>query len=258
MLFQEGVEEFLLDCRVRNLSKRTIETYQSQIRVFSSYIFSEFELDKLEEIKKPHVKSFILWMKEERSANYINQILKALRTFYKYLLVEEYIDRNFMLDIQYLKSEKRLINTFNDQEVAAMISFYDHSGFVNQRNRLIIEIMADCGLRAEEVRCLSNDNFKGTFFQLMGKGRKERVVPISQYLQLSIKKYQKTKRGYFNNLRNYREVDDYLIVSKSGKKLTNNVLLEKIVKDAANGIGVREEVKRRSCHSLAIIMRRNY
>ena len=250
MLFQEGVEEFLLDCRVRNLSKRTIETYRSQIRVFSSYIFSEFELDKLEEIKKPHVKSFILWMKEERSANYINQILKALRTFYKYLFTEEYIDRNFMLDIQYLKSEKRLINTFNDQEVAAMIGFYDHSGFVNQRNRLIIEIMADCGLRAEEVRCLSNDNFKGTFFQLMGKGHKERVVPISQYLQLSIKKYQKTKRGYFNNLRNYHEIDNYIVVNKSGKKITNNVLLEKIVKDAANGIGVRDEVKRRSCHSL--------
>ena len=71
----------------------------------------------------------------------------------------------------------------------------------------------------------------------MGKGRKERVVPISQYLQLSIKKYQKTKRGYFNNLRNYREIDDYLVVNKSGKKITNNVLLEKIVKDAASGIG---------------------
>lgn len=83
-----------------------------------------------------------------------------------------------MIEVQYLKSEKRLINTFNDQEVASMVNFYNQAGFLNQRNRLIIEIMADCGLRAEEVRYLSNDNFKGSFFQLMGKGRKERVVHI--------------------------------------------------------------------------------
>lgn len=69
MLFQEGVEEFLLDGRVRNLSKRIISTYQSQIRVFRNYIFLEFQLNGLEDIKKPHVKSFILAMQEERSAN---------------------------------------------------------------------------------------------------------------------------------------------------------------------------------------------
>lgn len=65
-----------------------------------------------------------------------------------------------------------------------------------------------------------------------------------------LKRHRRTKAGYFNNLRNYREIEDFLFISKSGRRLKNNVLLEKVVKDACIATNVREEIQRKSCHSL--------
>ena len=144
-----------------------------------------------------------------------------------------------------------MLNTFNDSEVSSMISYYGkNKDFISQRNKVIIEIFADCGLRAQEVRELKNENMFDTYIKFFGKGRKERIVPISPYLSYSLKKYNRTKKGYFNNLRRYREIDDYLFVTKSGQQLKNNVLLEKIVNEASYHVGVRDEVQRKSCHSL--------
>lgn len=62
-----------------------------------------------------------------------------------------------------------------------------------------------------------------TYIKFFGKERKEIIFPISPYLPYSLKKYNRTNKGYFNNLRRYREIDDYLFVTKSGQQLKNNV-----------------------------------
>lgn len=250
MLYTEMVEEFLLDCRIRNLSPKTLSSYKSQLGVVGKYVESEFGITEIEDISKVHYKQFIIHCQENGKAiKYTNTLLKVLRVFGKYV-ENEYGIQNVARDIRNLKEPKRLLNTFTDDEVRGMISFYNKAGFVNQRNKLIIEIFADAGLRAEELRNVTNANVKEGYFQIIGKGNKERVVKISRYLEKSILKYRRLKTGYFNNLRPQREIEDFLIVTKSGKQLQNNVLLEKIVKDACLAIGVRDEVERKSCHSL--------
>ena len=251
MEIKDVLEEFLLDCKVRNLSKKTISSYDYQIGIFINYMETEFNEKSIKKIKKVHVKKYLLDLQETKKPTYINQLLKTLKLLFNYGVVEGYLDNNIISNISYLRTETTLLNTFNDDEVINMIGFYGkNKDFLSQRNKLIIEIFTDCGLRAQEVRDLKNDNIYDDYIKFWGKGRKERVVPISPYLSYSLKKYNRVKKGYFNNLRKYREVDNYLFVSKSGKRLTNNVLLEKIVKDACNAIGVRNEVQRKSCHSL--------
>lgn len=251
MEIKDVLEEFLLDCKVRNLSKKTISSYDYQIGIFINYMETEFNEKSIKKIKKVHVKKYLLDLQETKKPTYINQLLKTLKLLFNYGVVEGYLDNNIISNISYLRTETTLLNTFNDDEVINMIEFYGkNKDFLSQRNKLIIEIFTDCGLRAQEVRDLKNDNIYDDYIKFWGKGRKERVVPISPYLSYSLKKYNRVKKGYFNNLRKYREVDNYLFVSKSGKRLTNNVLLEKIVKDACNAIGVRNEVQRKSCHSL--------
>ncbi|MGO3838272.1 MAG: tyrosine-type recombinase/integrase [Vagococcus sp.] len=251
MLLQEILDEFLLDCRIRNLSKRTIKTYDYQISIFVNYMESEFDESNLLKIKRIHIKKYVLDLQETKKATYINQLIKTLKLFFKYMVNEEYLEKNIVEDISYLKTERALLNTFNDREVSSMISYYGkNKDFISQRNKVIIEIFADCGLRAQEVRELKNENMFDTYIKFFGKGRKERIVPISPYLSYSLKKYNRTKKGYFNNLRRYREIDDYLFVTKSGQQLKNNVLLEKIVNEASFHAGVRDEVQRKSCHSL--------
>lgn len=251
MLLQEILDEFLLDCRIRNLSKRTIKTYDYQISIFVNYMESEFDESNLLKIKRIHIKKYVLDLQETKKATYINQLIKTLKLFFKYMVKEEYLEKNIVDDISYLKTERALLNTFNDREVSSMISYYGkNKDFISQCNKVIIEIFADCGLRAQEVRELKNENMFDTYIKFFGKGRKERIVPISPYLSYSLKKYNRTKKGYFNNLRRYREIDDYLLVTKSGQQLKNNVLLEKIVNEASFHAGVRDEVQRKSCHSL--------
>ncbi|MGY3766632.1 tyrosine-type recombinase/integrase [Vagococcus vulneris] len=251
MEIKEVLEEYLLDCRIRNLSKKTINSYNYQIGIFVKYMEAEFNEKDISKIKRVYVKKYVLDLQETKKSNYVNQLLKTLKLLFKYAVEEEYLDKSVMENISYLKTDTVLLNTFNDREVASMIDFYGKSNdFLSKRNQLIIEIFADCGLRAQEVRELKNENIFDNYIKFLGKGRKERIVPLSPYLSYSLKKYNRVKQGYFNNLRNYREIEDYLFVSKSGNQLKNNVLLEKIVKDACNEIGVREEIQRRSCHSL--------
>ncbi|MEB6147647.1 tyrosine-type recombinase/integrase [Enterococcus casseliflavus] len=251
MLLQEILDEFLLDCRIRNLSKRTIKTYDYQISIFVNYMELEFDEPNLLKIKKAHIKKYVLDLQETKKATYINQLIKTLKLFFKYIVKEEYLEKNLVEDISYIKTERALLNTFNDIEVSSMINYYGkNKDFISQRNKVIIEIFADCGLRAQEVRELKNENMFDTYIKFFGKGRKERIVPISPYLSYSLKKYKRTKKGYFNNLRRYRKIDDYLIVTKSGQQLKNNVLLEKIVNEASAHVGVCDEVQRKSCHSL--------
>ena len=218
--------------------------------VFVRYINDELSLNDVTAVRKIHLKSFILNCQEEgKKETYINTLLKSIKIFYRYIS-DEYEIENVAKDVRYLKEKKLLLKTFTDEEVAGLIKFYNKKGYVNQRNKLIIEIMADAGLRVSEVRNLKNSDIKEGYLQFIGKGNKERVVKMSPYLEKSILKYKRVKIGYFNDLRNYREVEDFLFVSKSGRQLRNNVLLEKVVKDACIATKVRDEIERKSCHTL--------
>ena len=90
MLSTEFIEEFILDCRIRNLSSRTIETYEININLFWRWLNQAYKFQKISDIRKIHCKSFILSMMERGyKETYINTILKALKACYYYLFSED-------------------------------------------------------------------------------------------------------------------------------------------------------------------------
>lgn len=246
----ELLEEFLIDCRIRNLSKRTIDTYSRNISIVIK-LLDESGVEKLSRVTRASVNRVIMNLQEKGlKFSYINIILKCLRVYFNYAETENYISKNPMDKVSYLKVEKQVMYTFTDEEVMKMIDYYRGKGFLTTRNRLIIEMFADTGLRVSELRNLKNEGIKDGFLIVMGKGNKERVVPLSPYLMKSISKYKRIKYDYFRNLRIQREISDYLLLTKSGKMMTSNVMLELIVRESAEAINVRDEVHRKSCHSL--------
>nr|WP_210727916.1 tyrosine-type recombinase/integrase [Facklamia miroungae] len=243
-------EEFLIDCKIRNLSPRTIETYDRNIAIVISLLKNK-EIYSVEKVSKVAMNEVILYLKESgRKTSYINTILKSIKVLFKYAYEERYISENIMLKVNLLKEEKLVLTTFSDEEVIKMIDYYSGKGFLKVRNKLIIEMFADTGLRASELRGIRNNRVKDGYLIVCGKGNKERIVPLSPYLGKRIIKYKRVKYDYFKNLRVQRELDDFLFLTKSGNMIRSNVLLELVVKEAAISVGVREEVKRKSCHSL--------
>ena len=250
MDLNELKDEFIIDCQIRNLSKRTIETYARNIGIIFNML-NENGKNKLTDVSRVDIKKIIIALQEqELKSTYINILMKSVKVCLRYAEGEGYLIDNPMDKIKLLKDKKTLLKTFTDEEVLNMINFYEGQGFLKTRNKLILETFADTGLRVSELRNLKNENIKDGYFIVLGKGDKERVVPLSPYLLNRIKKYNRVKYEYFRNLRISREIEDYLFLTKSGKKMGTNLMIEKIVKDSAINVGVREEVQRKSCHSL--------
>lgn len=249
-MLEDAIDEFLIDCKVRNLSDRTISTYENNLRKLL-LLLKNVDVISVKQIKRPIMQAIILEMRTEGlKTAYINTILKAWKVLYKYLYESGYIKENVMEQVKLLKESKTVLQTFNDEELSMMLKYWNKKGFLNQRNKLIIEMMADTGIRVSELRSIQNNQIKDGFMIVRGKGNKERIVPLSPFLQKSIIKYNRTKYDYFRNLRVQREIDDFLFVTKSGAEMKSNVMIELIVKEAAVSAKVRDEVTRQSCHSL--------
>lgn len=250
MLLEKLHKEFKLDCRIRNLSNRTIETYDRNINIFLNFI-DTLDVIELEDVTKSILNAFVIHCNEQGlQPSYINTILKSVKVMLRYATREGYIKEDIALKAPLLKTKQKVMYTFTDKEVAKMIGFYQGHGFRNHRNRLIIEMFADTGIRVSELRGIRNGQIKDGYMIIFGKGNKERVVPLSPYIEKRIVKYKRIKYDYFRNLRVQRELQDFLFLTDSGKRMKSNAMIEIIVKNAAKYAEVDAKVERQSCHSL--------
>ena len=86
MTFQDAIVEFGFDCKVRKLSPRSIDNYQKQLRYLQNYLLEEYGIKNVEQVKTAHIKLFLAMMDDrQRKPRYINDLLKAFRTFFNYL-----------------------------------------------------------------------------------------------------------------------------------------------------------------------------
>lgn len=251
MLYDDVVEEFIIDCKIRNLSEITILNYSRILKGIGKRLLNEFNVGSIDEIDSRCIKLIIADMQEQNwKATYINTQLKVFKVFWRYILENEYTKRNIIIHIRLLKEEKLLSKSYTDEEVKYFIHFYDKKGYLNQRNKTMIELMADCGIRVSELRRLTLDSIYDEFIKVIGKGRKERIIPLSPYMQKSIKKYLRIRKGYLNNLNCYNEAEELLFLSKSCKGMKTNTMIEIIIKNASQFEKGDDKHEYRGCHGL--------
>ncbi|MBP1044411.1 tyrosine-type recombinase/integrase [Vagococcus sp. BWB3-3] len=243
MLSTELIDEFILDCRIRNLSKRTIETYEMNIGVFWRWLNISNDFKKIEDIKKIHFKSFILSMMEQNyKETYINTVLKAVKSFYNYLFSENYIKVNLTLEVKLLKEPSTVIDTFNDDEVKLLLTYFKRKTFLNMRNKLIVYILLDTGLRCAELRSIKDAHVYENYLKVCGKGNKWRVIPISNQLQKEIQKYRREREKYCLKL-NQMSIDDTLLLTRKGKQISTNATIEIIFREIATNTKIRNTIR---------------
>ena len=232
-------KEFIFDCKVRDLAPRTVRNYEKQLGYFIRYLKEAQGVEDLEDLKPIHIKQFIGMLQGKKSKpSYINDLLKAVRVLCRYAYEEGYSEELATKKVKNVKEPKVLIHTFSDDEIVRMIQYYDGVDYLSIRNRLMLMMMFDTGLRISEIIDMKPEQIRQGYFTIYGKGRKERVVPQNAIVCKWMMKYDRARETYFE----YKEAEDYYFLSKNGKRLTAEAV-NKFMKKAAKAVGVNPLVR---------------
>ena len=226
----------------RSLSNNSIDAYLLDIRKLTSFISENYSTSlSIENINVSIIESFIKYLfKSERSTYSQARIVSGLKSFFNYLLLEEKIDINPMELIDAPKLVRKLPETLSIQEIEIIIDAIDLDSKEGMRNKAILETLYSCGLRVSELVNLKVQNLflDIGFIKVLGKGMKERLVPIGTKAAECISIYMKE---YRTNLNISEGFEGYLFINRRGKNLTRNMIFI-IVKDLVKKAGLNKNI----------------
>lgn len=238
MCLNELLQEFMFHCECRRFSPRTIENYRKQIQYLIDYVKQENGITKVEEVEPCHIRAFLMMKYNQgRKPAYINDLLKAHKVYFRYAKEEGYIAASPADKVKNMKLPKVVIRTFDKQEIKRMLRCYEGIDFVSIRNKTILLMLFDTGMRLSELTGLTEENIHDDFILVHGKGDKERVVPKSPVLSKWLMKYIRARNACFG-----REYFETLFVSRYKSPLCKS-MVAKIVKDAGEYANVRSDIR---------------
>ncbi len=240
MLLADACTEYVFSCKVRRLSEKTIDNYRKQILYWNRYLDEVCDVQEVEKVRPIHIKNFIILKeKDKRKPAYINDLLKAYRSFFNYCVEEEYIDESPLAKVKNVKEPRVIINTFTLTDIKKMLEYYHGADYLSVRNRAILAALFDSGIRCAELMSLTDDKVREDYMLIHGKGDKERVVPKSPFLSKCMMRYQRARENYFAGK---LPPQGYTFLSKTGKKLTHEAVA-KIVRNASRAAKVDKSVR---------------
>ncbi len=245
-MFEDALEEFLMELEIKNYSKKTIVGYKFNNKQLMNFLNTEFDVQEIEKVKVIHLKKYIHHLQDGHKPTYINRVIKCLRAFFRYASDEGIIKENPTLRISWMKEQKVLINTFSDEEVYRMMQVYKGNDYFSLRNRCIMALFFDTGIRCMELRNIKDSDIRGdTLFIEAGKGNKDRFIALSPYTRKIIMKYQRARNKKFSD----RVITDDipLILSSYFLKISESAV-ERVVSICGEKAGIRKSI-RCSCHT---------
>ncbi|MFT3844394.1 MAG: site-specific tyrosine recombinase XerD [Lacibacter sp.] len=225
----------------RSLSENSVEAYMHDVEMLTQYLQAVNDLKAPDEIVLKDLQQFLKWIAElGMSAGSQARIISGLRQFYKYCLTEEITakDPTALLDAPKLK--RALPDTLSYEEIENIINQIDLSKPEGGRNKAILETMYSCGLRVSEVVNLkiSNLYLDVGFIRVIGKGDKERLVPIGSSAVKYITIYREDIRTH---LKIKPGKEDFLFLNRHGNPLTR-VMIFLIIKQLAFEAGIKKNI----------------
>jgi integrase/recombinase XerD len=225
----------------RSLSDNSIIAYQSDMDKFTQFLLNSDLKKSPAEIDLPTLQQFIKWIAElgMTQASQARNI-SALRTFYKYCLLEDIVTVDPTTLLEAPKLKRTLPDTLSFDEIESILAQIDLSSAEGTRNKAILETMYSCGLRVSEVvnLQLSQLFLDVEFIRVIGKGNKERLVPIGSS---AIKHIQLYVNHYRNQLRIQKGEEDILFINRRGKRLTR-VMIFLIIKELVKKAGIKKTI----------------
>ena len=196
---------------------------------------------KPETISTQDLKAFIQWINElGMMPTSQARILSGIKAFYKFLLMENLLSHDPSELIESPRLQRKLPDTLNILEIDALIGAIDLSKPDGMRNKTMLEVLYSCGLRVTELITLkiSNLYLKDDFIKILGKGNKERLVPIGEQASKMLTIYLQEIRVHLSIKKGQ---EDYVFLSKRGAALSR-VMVFMIIKSLAEKIGLKKSI----------------
>lgn len=205
----------------KNYSDLTISSYQREIQQFIEYLNKE-SLTSFQEVDYSLLRGYLVSLHEQNLAHTtINHKLTSLRSFYRYLLREEYVEDNPFMLLESLKEAKRHPDFLYVDEMLDLLDSVEMQSILGRRNKAMLELMYASGLRCSEVvqLKLSAIDFSQKLLLIHGKGNKDRYVPFHDWAAQCLQLYLENDRPQLMKVTH--QDHDYVFVNKNGKPLTN-------------------------------------
>jgi len=222
------------------MSKNTIENYSFDVDRLCLYLRENAIAVSPILIDDVTVQQFIYEVSNQVNARSQARIISGLKSFFNYLIFEDYREDNPLELIESPKTGRKLPDTLAIEEIDALIAAIDLTSNEGERNRAMLETLYGCGLRVSELVALKISDlfFDEGFIKITGKGNKQRFVPIGELAQRYIELYKDTVRIHVNAK---KEFGDTLFLNRRGAQLTRAMVFT-IIKNLAVKIDLSKNI----------------
>ena len=224
----------------RGMSPNSIVSYMLDIEKLIRFLSAHELSDTPATITAETLRNFVYQESKELKARSQSRLISSLKSFFKYLMLENYREDYPMEYIDTPKFGMKLPDTLSVEEIDALIAGIDLSTDEGHRNRAIIETLYGCGLRVSELVSLrlSDLFFDEGFIRVLGKGNKQRLVPIGSHTQKEINNYLLYQR---KKVPQVKEFSDIVFLNRRGKQLTRAMIFT-IIRQVAANIGLTKQI----------------
>jgi integrase/recombinase XerD len=223
----------------KSLSGNSIDAYTTDINKLIQFVKLGGQPIPPEKVTSDFLSKFLVYLNElGMSPRTQARVISGLKAFYRYLLLEDLIHEDPTSRIEAPKIGRKLPEVLSVEEIDRIISVIDLSKAEGHRNRAIIETLYSCGLRVSELISLrlSDVHLDKLFIKVIGKGDKERLVPIGKRAVTEIENYLPDRNSLPVIEKNSRDI---LFLNRRGKNLTR-VMIFTIIKNLAKSAGIKK------------------
>ena len=225
----------------KNLSTNSITSYKTDLERYINFLYDGESIRELDSIRQIHIRNFIRFLNDQNlSSSTINRSFSSIRSYHKYLSYEKKITHNPTQLLESPKISKKLPKVLSVQEINEIINSVKVENSMGYRDKAILETLYSAGLRVSELCSLEMNNilFDSAMLRVVGKGNKERYVPLGDKAIKLINDYCKYIRSA---LVDKKKSHGNVFLSKNGKQLTRMTIFN-IMKKWARISGINKDI----------------
>ena len=212
------IEKFVDYLRFERLyTKNTIDSYKRDLNEYA-YFLKKIENINFDSVSHETIISFLEYLFKTRKDTSVSRILSTLRSFYKYLLRSQIVTKNPFSRIKNPKLSKKEIKILNQEEVSGFLNILPASTYIQLRDRAMFEMLYSCGMRVSEIINLKlpDIDMDENLLRFIGKGNKERLIPLGLSAKDCLLKYLSASRPHMEK----EKKTEFVFLNRNGLKMT--------------------------------------